>query len=82
MRRDHIRVFRGIVGRGQRARLHHDNPNVRGMAVWALARLCWENELALLALDAASQEADEDVLTEWRAALQDNFPSATPAPTV
>ncbi len=65
-----------------RARLRHADAIVRGMAVWALARLCRENELALLALDAASQEVDEDVLTEWRAALQANFPSATPAPTV
>jgi len=49
---------------------------VRGMAVWALGRLCSESEFNALAAPAVSQESDRDVQAEWRAALV----SATPAP--
>jgi len=59
-----------------RAHLRHADPRVRGMAVWALGRLCSESEFNALAAPAVSQESDRDVQAEWRAALV----SATPAP--
>ena len=49
--------------------LHHADPRVRGMAVWALGRLCSEKQLSALAAPAVSQERDGDVQAEWRAAL-------------
>jgi epoxyqueuosine reductase len=48
------------------ARLRHDSPLVRGMAVWALARLA-HGRLAALVKDAEA-ERDEHVRTEWAAA--------------
>jgi epoxyqueuosine reductase len=63
------------------ARLSHPAAIARGMAVWALARLCSRNEFLSLASEAASQEGDESVRAEWRAARALNSPAA-PAATL
>lgn len=60
-------------------RLSHESPLVRGMAVWALAQLCSTKEFHSRAAFAAGLEKDQEVETEWRAALRVNR-SATPAP--
>jgi epoxyqueuosine reductase len=48
-----------------------DDPSrlVRAMAVWALARLVSQNQLAQLAGERLSREADADVRLEWERAL-------------
>ena len=46
-----------------RARLAHDSPLVRGMAVWALQRLLPRDEFATLA--AQNKESDPEVRAEW-----------------
>jgi epoxyqueuosine reductase len=51
------------------ARLDDQSPLVRGMAIWALARLLPAARLAGLAVERRAGEADPDVLAEWRAAL-------------
>jgi epoxyqueuosine reductase len=49
-------------------RLSHASPLVRGMAVWALSRLCDGRTLNDLARTHAPFEEDEHVAAEWRAA--------------
>jgi epoxyqueuosine reductase len=49
------------------------SPLVRGMAVWALARLA-PHEARRLATDAMAREADSDVRAEWQAALEGGAP--------
>jgi epoxyqueuosine reductase len=49
------------------ARLAHASPLVRGMAVWALGRLCDAETLAALARAHIPREIDENVAAEWRA---------------
>jgi epoxyqueuosine reductase len=71
---------RALIGAAS-ARLSHPAAVVRGMAVWALARLCLRNDLVSLANEAASRENDDNVRAEWRAALAPNSPSA-PAATL
>jgi epoxyqueuosine reductase len=51
------------------ARLDHASPLVRGMAIWALARLCDADAFGKLAQSRAPHESDENVAAEWRAAL-------------
>ena len=48
------------------ARLKHESPLARGMAVWALARLAPERLAA--SVKAAEAESDDHVRTEWAAA--------------
>jgi epoxyqueuosine reductase len=48
-------------------RLSHASPLVRGMAVWALGRLCDRETLADLAQTHTPSEGDENVAAEWRA---------------
>jgi epoxyqueuosine reductase len=50
--------------------LAHASPLVRGMAVWALGRLCAADALADLAHKHAPPERDEDVAAEWRAVMR------------
>jgi epoxyqueuosine reductase len=50
-------------------RLGHASPLVRGMAVWALGRLCDADALVKLAQTHMPRENDENVTAEWRAAL-------------
>jgi epoxyqueuosine reductase len=47
--------------------LTHASPLVRGMAVWALGRLCDRDGLATLAQTHMPREIDENVVAEWRA---------------
>ena len=49
-------------------RLAHESPLVRGMAVWALARLAPERLAALS--DRAELETDHDARAEWAAAME------------
>jgi epoxyqueuosine reductase len=49
-------------------RLTHESPLVRGMAVWALARLAPERLAALS--DRAELETDHDARAEWAAAME------------
>ena len=51
------------------ARLTHDSPLVRAMAVWALSRLLPANGFAALATQHLSAETDDDVRAEWRSAM-------------
>ena len=46
--------------------LHHANPLVRGMAVWAAHQLLDINSLYALTLHYAGSEADPDVRVEWK----------------
>ena len=48
-------------------RLSHASPLVRGMAVWALGRLCDSQTLNDLTQTHARFESDENVAAEWRA---------------
>jgi epoxyqueuosine reductase len=48
-------------------RLSHASPLVRGMAVWALSRLCDAQTWNDLTQTHAPGEGDEDVVAEWRA---------------
>jgi epoxyqueuosine reductase len=77
----HARFLRNVLiaigNSGDRAlipvtatRLTHASPLVRGMAVWALRRLCDDGAFAALAQTHAPRETDEDVAAEWRAALR------------
>jgi epoxyqueuosine reductase len=77
----HTRFLRNVLiaigNSGNRAlaavaaqRLAHASPLVRGMAVWALGRLCGAAALLELANAHIPREADENVVTEWRAALR------------
>jgi epoxyqueuosine reductase len=52
-----------------REKLTHDSPLVRGMAIWALARLLSAAEFRGLAQDHAAVEADESVRGEWNEEL-------------
>jgi epoxyqueuosine reductase len=49
------------------ARLDDPSPLVRGMAVWACARLLDANAFAALARERAPRETSADVLAEWAA---------------
>jgi epoxyqueuosine reductase len=49
--------------------LHDPSPLVRGMAVWALARLIDPSDLSALAAPALAFEDDADVRQEWHNAL-------------
>jgi epoxyqueuosine reductase len=49
------------------ARLAHDSPLVRGMAVWALGRLLPRQEFATLAARTSACEEHPDVRAEWEA---------------
>ena len=60
------RAFAPIV----MARLSHASPLVRGMAVWALERLCDAQTFSKLAQTHAPREVDENVAAEWRNALR------------
>jgi len=53
------------------ARAHLDNPSplVRGMAVWALSRLCSAQDFLTLARKIAPTESDDEVAGEWRVAI-------------
>jgi epoxyqueuosine reductase len=51
------------------SRLDHEAPLVRGMAVWALARLVPLNAFAVEALSRRLTETDDDVRREWDLAL-------------
>jgi epoxyqueuosine reductase len=46
-------------------KLTHESPLVRGMAVWALARLLPAEEFRALARPCRANEPDESVLLEW-----------------
>jgi len=48
-----------------KAKLTHDSPLVRGMAVWSLARLLSAEEFRSLAQSHAINESDETVHAEW-----------------
>jgi epoxyqueuosine reductase len=50
-------------------KLAHESPLVRGMAVWALARLLGAQELRALAQTRLSDETDESVRAEWQEEL-------------
>ncbi len=50
--------------------LHDPDPLVRGAAVWALSRLCGDEEFADLERSSIPSEADETVCEEWRAARE------------
>jgi epoxyqueuosine reductase len=50
-----------------RAQLAAPSPLVRAMAVWALARLCPNDEFSALAREYAETEPDAYVVREWRA---------------
>ena len=74
----HARFLRNVLiaigNSGDRAltavaiqRLSHASPLVRGMAVWALSRLCDPQTWNELTRTHASAEDDEDVAAEWRA---------------
>lgn len=52
-----------------RARLAHDSPLVRGMAVWACARLMSAEAFRAMANDQLPAENDADVRAEWSAEL-------------
>ena len=45
--------------------LGHDSPLVRGMAVWALARLVDAERYQIIRSEHAPGETDDDVLVEW-----------------
>ncbi|WP_296712211.1 tRNA epoxyqueuosine(34) reductase QueG [Rhodoblastus sp.] len=47
------------------ARLAHESPLVRGMAVWALARLLSREKFITLAEARGGRESDPDVRAEW-----------------
>ncbi len=47
------------------ARLSHDSPLVRAMAVWALAQLCDDAEFEALKQSYGANESDPDVRAEW-----------------
>jgi len=47
------------------ARLSHDSPLVRAMAVWALSRLCGHVEFMALMQSYGASETDPDVRAEW-----------------
>ncbi|MDA0332305.1 MAG: tRNA epoxyqueuosine(34) reductase QueG [Proteobacteria bacterium] len=49
-------------------RLRHDDPLVRGMAVWALAELTTAGQLHALMPDYLPDETDKTVLAEWESA--------------
>jgi epoxyqueuosine reductase len=76
----HARFLRNVlvaIGNSQDRRLvqsavkhlRHASPLVRGMAIWALGRLCEPASFIELAQSHAPQESDEDVAAEWRADL-------------
>jgi epoxyqueuosine reductase len=48
------------------ARLRHDSPLVRAMAIWALSRLCDARAFAQLAQTHTLRETDENVAAEWQ----------------
>jgi epoxyqueuosine reductase len=50
-------------------KLTHESPLVRGMAVWALARLLSSEEFRALAQAHLSSEAEESVRAEWQEEL-------------
>jgi epoxyqueuosine reductase len=50
-------------------KLTHESPLVRGMAVWALARLQSAEEFCRLAQSHSSNETDESVRAEWHEEL-------------
>jgi epoxyqueuosine reductase len=55
---------------GEAVRLIADaSPLVRGMAIWAAARLLPAGDLAALAAAHRPRETEADVLAEWDAAL-------------
>jgi epoxyqueuosine reductase len=77
----HARFLRNVLiaigNSGNRAhvaiakrRLGHASPLVRGMAVWALGRLCDSQALIELTRTHARKEDDADVAAEWRAVSQ------------
>jgi epoxyqueuosine reductase len=47
------------------AHLHHDDPLVRGMAVWALSKLTTATQFQALMPDYLPDELDETVQAEW-----------------
>jgi epoxyqueuosine reductase len=47
------------------ARLGHESPLVRGMAIWALARLLSREKFSTLAEARGGMESDPDVRAEW-----------------
>jgi hypothetical protein len=47
------------------AHLHHDDPLVRGMAVWALSKLTTATQFQALMPDYLPYELDETVQAEW-----------------
>ena len=77
----HARFLRNVLiaigNSGNRAlapivvgRLSHASPLVRGMAVWALGRLCDAQTFSELAQTHTAREVDEYVAAEWRNALR------------
>lgn len=52
------------------AALDHDSPLVRGMAVWACARLMARDDFARLARERTGAESDADVRAEWAHELE------------
>ena len=47
------------------AHLHHDDPRVRGMAVWALSKLATVTQFHALMTDCLPAEIDNTVQAEW-----------------
>jgi epoxyqueuosine reductase len=66
------------LARIARDKLTHDSPLVRGMAVWALARLLPAAEFRSLAPSHGASEPDASVRAEWDAELAG--PSGSPEP--
>jgi len=62
----------GLVSHVERL-LQDDSPLVRGMAVWALARLCGPMQVATAARRLASLERDASVRTEWQREMTKSF---------
>ena len=75
-RAGHVRFLRNVLvatgNSGDRAlvplvltHLHHDNPLVRGMAVWALSKLSTASQFQALAPIYLPDELDQVVQAEW-----------------
>jgi epoxyqueuosine reductase len=58
-----------LAGAAERL-LHDSSPLVRGAAVWALSQLMGREAFREIATEAATAEADDNVRTEWRFALE------------
>ena len=53
--------------------LHHNNPLVRGMSVWALSKLTTASQFQALTSDYLTDELDETVQAEWVEACATRF---------